>query len=75
MRSMRKAILQGDEVYEAFVKNFLQNMFPKGDVPLWVVEALSKVDIHVQSTLSSTADGNSSINLEDQLDGEPVGEE
>lgn len=50
MRNMRDAIVDGTETYLAFVRKFLTDMYPAGDVPLWVVDALGSVDIAVDST-------------------------
>jgi queuine tRNA-ribosyltransferase len=49
MRSMREAILQGDEAYLAFVRGFVRTQFPAGDdtVPAWVVEALRQANIQL----------------------------
>lgn len=55
MRTMRQSILEGPEAFEAYVKKFLNGMFPKGDVPLWVVQALAEADIEVSSTLQSSS--------------------
>lgn len=51
MRTMRQSILEGQEAFEVYVKTFLGGMFPKGDVPVWVVEALAEADIAITSTL------------------------
>jgi len=42
MRSMRKSILEGKTSHERFVKDFLHHQFPAGDVPMWVVQALTE---------------------------------
>lgn len=42
-RSMREAIIAG--TYPDFVRNYLTIMFPAGDVPEWVVDALEAADI------------------------------
>ena len=73
MRSMRKAILEGDDEFEAFVLSFLQQMFPRGDVPLWTVEALASVDIHVSTTCTASNDNNSNSALHGEDPG--VGDE
>ena len=52
MRTMREAIMQGRDSHCAFIRTFLKEQFPAGDVPLWVVDALQSVDISVESTLS-----------------------
>jgi len=51
MRQMREAILQGAEAHHLFIRTFLQEQFPAGDVPRWVVDALQSVDISVSSSL------------------------
>jgi queuine tRNA-ribosyltransferase catalytic subunit len=58
MRTMREAILQGPEGFTAFVKSFLNTMFPKNDVPLWVVEALAEAGIAVTTTCVAKSEGN-----------------
>jgi len=52
MRSMREAILQGEKAHRLFISTFLQEQFPAGDVPLWVVDALHSVGIAVSTTLT-----------------------
>jgi hypothetical protein len=42
---MRQSILDGS--FPAFVNSFLATMFPKGDVPPWVVEALGVAGVEV----------------------------
>lgn len=51
MRSMRRAILAGDEAFDSFVRGFLAQQFPAGDVPHWVVDALAEAGIAVSTTL------------------------
>lgn len=41
MRTMRQAIMDGPENHLQFIRTFLQKQFPAGDVPLWVVDALT----------------------------------
>ncbi len=41
--------------YPDFVRSYLSVMFPKGDVPLWVVDALGDAGIDVASTLVASA--------------------
>jgi len=45
--------LEGKQSHERFVKNFLERQFPAGDVPVWVVEALTEGAglVGIQSTL------------------------
>jgi queuine/archaeosine tRNA-ribosyltransferase len=41
MRNMRKTIIEeGKEGFERFVRSFLSLQFPKGNIPIWVVDAL-----------------------------------
>ena len=40
MRTMREAIINGEEAYVAFIKEFLHQQFPRKDIPVWVTEAL-----------------------------------
>lgn len=47
MRSMRQAIMDGPEAYRAYIRNYLQVMFPANDVPNWVREALAVAEINV----------------------------
>jgi hypothetical protein len=69
-----QAILAGDDEYEAFVLNFLSNMFPEHDIPLWAVEALATVNIRVTTTL--TAQSVTSTTAEDvEQEGAPLGDE
>ena len=51
MRTMRKAIIQGQAEYEQYIRNFFDKQFPKGDVPLWVVSALKVANINITTTL------------------------
>eukprot|EP00605_Chrysophyceae_sp_TOSAG23-4_P001342 GSChrysophyteH1.ASY1.ANO1.1459.1 assembled CDS len=51
MRSMRESILQGTSAHREFILNFLQDYFPAGDVPIWVVDALGSVDIKVETSV------------------------
>lgn len=48
MRTMRQAILQGEEAHKDFIKCFLSRQFPKGDVPQWVYDALDHVGMDVR---------------------------
>ncbi len=41
--------------YGEFVKGYLTIMFPAGDVPLWVVDALKDAGIAVATTLTEDA--------------------
>ena len=47
MRSMREAIMAGDEAFRTFVRGFLEKQFPTGDIPPWVVEALGRADVDI----------------------------
>jgi hypothetical protein len=54
-------------------------MFPQGDIPLWVVDALASVDIEVSTTLvrgdASAMGKDGEVVLKVEGEGEPVGEE
>lgn len=50
MRSMRQSIMEGR--FEQFVREFLSLQFPLGNIPIWVVDALSDAGITVSTTLS-----------------------
>ncbi len=54
-------------------------MFPQGDIPLWVVDALASVDIEVSTTLSREGPNAATIEgevvLQVEGEGPPVGEE
>jgi hypothetical protein len=58
MRTMRKTIMTGDEAFEQFVKEFLSLQFPKGNIPLWVVDALGEAGIEVTTTLTKEENNN-----------------
>ncbi|GAX83611.1 hypothetical protein CEUSTIGMA_g11035.t1 [Chlamydomonas eustigma] len=45
-RRMRQAIK--DQVFPDWVRNYLRKMFPKGDVPVWVREAMVVADIDLE---------------------------
>ena len=45
-----QAILDGERTYEQFIRNFLSVMYPKGDVPIWTVEALAVAGTEIQTT-------------------------
>lgn len=47
MRSMRKAIMDGPEAYQAYIRNYLRVMFPANDIPQWVREALASAEISI----------------------------
>jgi queuine tRNA-ribosyltransferase len=49
MRTMRDAILEGAEAFEAYVRAFILRQFPEGDIPAWVVTALSVADIDIRN--------------------------
>jgi queuine tRNA-ribosyltransferase len=56
MRTMRRAIMGGQEHYEAFVNGFLTDMYPPGEgvpVPAWAVEALTHAGIRLTSSNSN----------------------
>lgn len=44
---MREAILAGSAAFEAYVRNFLATLHPRGDIHQWVVDALrfAKIDV------------------------------
>jgi hypothetical protein len=44
--------MEGEEAFEAYVRQFLVEQFPKGDIPIWVVEALAAGDIYIKTTLT-----------------------
>jgi len=48
MRAMRAAIAAGDDAYTAFVRGFLRDMYPRGDVPPWAIDALTYAGIDVR---------------------------
>ena len=52
-RGMRAAIIAG--TYPEFVREFLATMFPAGDVPVGVVNALREAGIAVDTTLTEDA--------------------
>jgi queuine tRNA-ribosyltransferase len=56
MRTMRIAIAGGKDSHVKYIQTFLSNMFPEGDVPMWVVDALASVDITVTTTIEATAE-------------------
>ena len=62
MRALRQSILQGQ--FPAFVQQFMDTMYPSGEFPKWVVEALSSVGIHLQSP----GDGKASTQQKDRTD-------
>ena len=66
MRTMRKAIMQGQDEYEKYIHDFFKKQFPKGDVPLWVVKALSVVDINITTTLTDEKQDDSNIENENK---------
>lgn len=47
-----QSILGGTVTYEQFIRDFLEKMFPLGDVPLWTVEALQCAGFTVKTTVS-----------------------
>jgi queuine tRNA-ribosyltransferase len=68
MRTMREAILNGPETYEAFVRNFLRVMFPLGNVPVWTVEALAAAGMTVET--SCTRESEAKEQKKEPVDGE-----
>ena len=60
--------MEGPKSHEQYVRTFLSTMFPKGDVPLWVVDALESVQIKVTSTL--TREQPSTGTIPDSADGD-----
>lgn len=48
MRSMRSAILSGNEIYVQYIHTFLSYQFPRGKVPTWVMNALHVAGIEIQ---------------------------
>ena len=59
-----KSILGGTDKYENFIRNFLEKMFPSGDVPLWTVEALQCAGLTIKSTLLQGTGTGTEIELE-----------
>ena len=49
MRSMRAAIMSGEEAYGTFVRRFLKTQFPTGELPLWVTQAMQSANIPMDS--------------------------
>lgn len=45
MRTMRRNIEKG--TFPQFVKGFVSEAFPGGDIPSWVINSLSSVGINV----------------------------
>ena len=43
--------MAGSDVYEEYIRDFLNKMFPSGDVPLWAVDALAHAQIGITTTL------------------------
>jgi queuine tRNA-ribosyltransferase catalytic subunit len=74
MRSMREAILGGTDTYEQFIRGFLAGMFPKGDIPLWTVDALGCAGFKVESTVTSRSEGSAQDPRGKDGDGEGDGE-
>lgn len=70
MRTMRQAILQGEEAFENFVREFLRRQFPQGNIPLWVVEALREAGIFIETTVTSNREEE-----RERREGEGEGEE
>lgn len=51
MRSMRQAILDGEDSYIEFIISFLSSQYPNHDVPLWVIHALQQAGIVIPKDL------------------------
>lgn len=45
MRSLRASIVQGPAALRLFVVSFLQGLYPDGDLPVWVQEALVAAEL------------------------------
>jgi hypothetical protein len=41
-------IAAGDGAYTAFVRGFLRDMYPRGDVPPWAIDALTYAGVDVR---------------------------
>ncbi len=49
MRSMREAMLQGEEAYVQYIRQFLRDQFPDSStIPDWVKAAFQHVDISIE---------------------------
>lgn len=46
---MRQSIMDG--FFESFVRDFLTQQFPTGNVPIWVVDALNDAGISISTNL------------------------
>jgi hypothetical protein len=51
--------------YPAFVRDYLAVMFPAGDVPVWVVNALKDAGIEVSTTLTEDAPTARAVDVEE----------
>ena len=53
-----QSILDGEEAFCHYVRRFLSELFPRGDVPIWVVEALAVagIDVADMKTAESSED-------------------
>jgi hypothetical protein len=49
--------MDGPAAHEKYVRDFMAMQFPQGDVPVWAVEALATVDIHIETTLTADSVG------------------
>ncbi len=74
MRSMRKAILAGEEALEHFIRSYLDTMFPAKDVPLWVVDALRVAGYEIETTVTSEQSEKGNGRREEE-EGDAIGEE
>jgi hypothetical protein len=50
-----QSILEGEEAFAAYVRTFLAGQFPRGDVPVLVVDALEEAGVTVTTTLERPA--------------------
>jgi queuine tRNA-ribosyltransferase catalytic subunit len=51
MRTMRQAILDGEDAYIAFINAFLVAQYPNHDTPLWVISALQEAGITIATDM------------------------
>ena len=54
MRSIRQSIVAGE--FPKFVNDFMTTMFPTGNYPLWVIESLASVNIHLSPPVDMKSD-------------------
>ena len=60
--------MEGGDSFERYVKHFMGIQFPAGDVPLWIVDALSTADINITSTITSQGSSSTSVSIADSDD-------